>query len=42
MADSELETDITSSCDRFTVELGLGQDAPADGESVFPVADMEG
>lgn len=26
----------------FTIELGLGQDAPTDGESVFPIADMEG
>lgn len=25
-----------------TIELGFGQDAPADGESVFPIADVEG
>lgn len=34
----ELETKILL----FTIELGLGQDAPTDGESVFPIADMEG
>lgn len=26
----------------FTIELGPGQDAPTDGEAVFPIADMEG
>lgn len=35
---AELETMLML----FTIELGLGQDAPTDGESVFPVADMEG
>lgn len=31
-----------NSCALFTIELGLGQDAPTDGEPIFPIADMEG
>lgn len=38
----EIETQFVKSCALITVELGLGQDAPTDGESVFPIADMEG
>lgn len=42
MVEADLETETISRCERFTIELGLGQDAPADGESIFPVANMEG